>query len=153
MDSSTRSSSQVLDQLVAATNAHDLDELVDCFAPDYVLTDPIHPARSFTGVAQVRKNWGTFFAAVPDLRLEEQARAAAEDGFWLEARQAGTRQDGAPLDAQMVFIAAVSRGRITSARIYVAPVEQGGPDVDAVVGAVTGAAVSRAGARPREGAS
>ena len=138
MDSPTRSSSQVLEHLVAATNAHDLNDLVDCFAADYVLTDPVHPARSFTGAAQVRTNWGTFFAAVPDLCLEVQARAVVDDGFWLEARQVGTRRDGAPLDSQMVFIAAVSRGRIASARVYVAPVEQGGPDIDAAVGALSG---------------
>ena len=153
MDSTTRSSSQVLEQLVAATNSHDLDELVDCFAADYVLTDPVHPARSFRGAAQVRKNWGTLFAAVPDIRVEVQARVVSDDGFWFEARQVGSRQDGSPLDNQMVFIASVSRGQIASARIYVAPVEHGGPDIDAAIADTLATLARSAGASGGDDAS
>ena len=104
----TRTPSALLDQLVASTNAHDLDALVDCFAADYELTDPAHPVRSFTGAAQVRKNWAALFAAIPHIRLDMQQRVLSGDSFWLEGRQVGTRRDGQPLDNQMVFIAQVS---------------------------------------------
>lgn len=134
----TRSPSQVLSDLVAATNAHDLDGLADCFATDYVLTDPAHPARSFVGSAQVRKNWGTLFEAMPDLRLELQQQVVTDDGFWMEGAQIGTRRDGAPMHAQVVFLATVAAGRVARARIYVAPVEPGGPDIDAVMAAMAG---------------
>ncbi len=132
----TRTPSEVLDRLLTATNAHDLDGLVDCFAVDYILTDPAHPARSFTGTTQVRKNWETIFAGVPDIRIEVDQRAVGEAGFWLEAAQTGTRRDGARLDNRMVFIASVVNGRITRAHVYVSPVEPGGPDVDAAVSVV-----------------
>ena len=133
-----RTPREVLSELVAATNAHDIDGLVDCFAVDYELTDPVHPARSFTGAEQVRKNWRTFFAAIPDIRLDVTQQAVTDDGFWLEAVQVGTRRDGALLDGRMVFVASVAGGRISRAHIYVAPVEPGGPDIDTVIGAITG---------------
>jgi len=136
----TRTPAQVLDQLVTATNAHDIDGLVDCFAQDYALTDPVHPARSFTGSGQVRRNWTTVFHAVPDVALDVQDVAVTDTGFWLEAAQAGTRRDGRDLETRMVFIAVVEDGRITSAHMYAAPVEQGGPDINAFFAAMTGAA-------------
>lgn len=142
----TRTPSALLDQLVASTNAHDLDALVDCFASDYELTDPAHPVRSFAGAAQVRKNWAAIFAAAPDIRLDVQQRVLSGDGFWLEGRQVGTRRDGQSLDNQMVFIAHVSGGRIASAHIYVTPVEQAGPNIDAVIGGLTGAGSAGGGA-------
>lgn len=136
----SRTPSQILADLVASTNAHDLDRLVDCFSPDYVLTDPVHPARSFVGSAQVRKNWGALFEAMSDLRLEVQQHTVTDTGFWLEAAQTGTRRDGVAMHGQMVLIAAVSAGRIARARIYVAPIEPGGPGIDAVVAAMAGTA-------------
>ncbi len=134
----TPTPSQLLERIVACTNAHDLDGLVDCFADDYELTDPLHPARSFTGAAQVRKNWGTAFAAFPDIHLEVTQQSVTDNGFWLEAKQVGTRRDGLHLDGRMVFIAAVADGRIASAHIYVGPVEAGGPGIDAVFAAMAG---------------
>ena len=85
----TLTPSALLEKLVASTNAHDLDGLVDCFAVDYELTDPAHPVRSFTGVAQVRKNWAALFAAVPDIRLDVQQRVCpATASGWRAGRSA-----------------------------------------------------------------
>src|SRR4051812_40894700 len=47
----------LVDRLVQATNDHDLDGLVACFAADYENATPAHPARSFRGREQVRRNW------------------------------------------------------------------------------------------------
>ena len=128
----------VLDRLVSAVNDHDLDRLVDCFADDYRLTDPVHPARSFAGATQVRRNWSTMFGAVPDIHLEVQDRAVTDSGFWLEATQAGTRHDGVRLTTATVFIAKVDGGRISSAHMYAAPLEEGGPGIDEVFAAMAG---------------
>jgi len=46
----------ILQRLLAAMNAHDLDAMVSCFADDYVNETPIHPLRGFRGNEQVRKN-------------------------------------------------------------------------------------------------
>ena len=56
-------------RLEAATNAHDLDALVDCFADDYLNETPTHPARGFRGSDQVRRNWAQLFAGIPDLAV------------------------------------------------------------------------------------
>jgi ketosteroid isomerase-like protein len=56
----------VVRRLQAATNAHDLDALVACFAPDYLSEIPAHPARSFRGSEQVRRNWTQILAGVPE---------------------------------------------------------------------------------------
>jgi hypothetical protein len=42
-------------RLAAATNAHDLDALVACFADDYLNETPVHPARGFRGADQVSR--------------------------------------------------------------------------------------------------
>jgi hypothetical protein len=43
-------------RLQLAINAHDLDALADCFEPGYLSEQPLHPARSFTGQEQMRRN-------------------------------------------------------------------------------------------------
>jgi len=57
----------VLARLEGAANAHDLNALVACFAPDYRNDTPAHPERSFTGREQVRRNWEQIFAFIPDI--------------------------------------------------------------------------------------
>ena len=42
----------VLERLVGAINAHDIDALVSCFADDYVNETPVHPQRGFRGNEQ-----------------------------------------------------------------------------------------------------
>src|SRR5687768_15877237 len=92
--SPTQRTEKILSELVAATNAHDLDALVACFAPDYRNDTPAHPSRSFTGSEQVRRNWTRMFAAIPDLRAEI-TRSAVDGGVaWTEWELSGTRRDG-----------------------------------------------------------
>ena len=71
-------------RLLDATNAHDLERLVDCFTEGYVNHTPAHPARGFTGRDQVRRNWARIFASVPDLAARVLATAPAADGIWTE---------------------------------------------------------------------
>ena len=52
----------LVDRLVRATNAHDVDAVAACFAEDYENETPVHPARGFRGREQVRKNWEQIFA-------------------------------------------------------------------------------------------
>lgn len=83
----------VIDRLVAATNAHDLDALVSCFAPDYVNVTPAHPPRGFTGRDQVRQNWLTIFAGVPDITTRIVASATDGSTVWTEWEMTGTTPD------------------------------------------------------------
>jgi len=128
--------------MLAAANRHDLEAMVAEFAEDYRNTTPVHPARSFTGSAQVRKNWRALFAGLPDLTLTVHEAAIGPDGnIWLEWSNRGTRPDGSIQLAAGVSILTVRDDRIAAARFYLEPVDQdsGGVD-DAISEAVHGAA-------------
>ena len=125
--------SAVVLRLQAATNAHDLDALVDCFTTDYVSEIPLHPSRSFRGGDQVRQNWAQILAAVPDLH-SELVREADEGGVvWAEWEWTGTRRDGAPHLMRGTTILGVEGRRIAWARFYMEPVVDDGVRIDAAV--------------------
>src|ERR1700712_2157276 len=121
----------MLDRLVTATNAPDLDGLVDCFQADYVNETPAHPARGFVGREQVRANWLQIFAAVPDLQVTVVRSAVAADTVWAEMEMSGIRRDGSPHLMRGVNIFGVVDGRAAWARFYLELVQKGGPDITA----------------------
>ena len=123
----------MLDRLERATNAHDLDGLVDCFATDYRNETPIHPARGFRGRDQVRANWSQIFAGVPDLRARVVRSAVDGSTVWSEWEMSGTRRDGAEHLMRGVVIFDVTDGRATSARFYLEPVDDSATDVNMAV--------------------
>ncbi|MEP7017776.1 MAG: nuclear transport factor 2 family protein [Actinomycetota bacterium] len=135
----TSSPRAVIDRLLRATNNHDLDDLVDCFSPDYVNETPVHPLRGFTGREQVRRNWTQIFAAVPDLVAEVVALAditgsADNEGtVWTEWQMSGSRLDGTPHLMRGVMIFTVRDDQVTAVRFYLEPVETHGGNIDAAV--------------------
>lgn len=123
----------VVDRLLAATQDHDVDALVECFAPDYVNETPAHPLRGFTGREQVRQNWSAIFAGVPDITTRVVASAVDGRTVWTEWEMSGTRRDGVAHAMAGVIIFTVQDDRIVSARFYLEPVEQSSGDVSAAV--------------------
>lgn len=123
-------------RLQAATNEHDLDALVDCFATDYVSDIPVHPSRGFRGAGQVRDNWTQILAGVPDLRSELIRHAVQGDLVWAEWEWTGTRRDGVAHLMRGTTILRVEGQRIDWARFYMEPV------VDDVVGIASSVAQS-----------
>ena len=123
----------VLARLERATNAHDVNALVACFAPDYRNDTPAHPERSFTGREQVSRNWQQIFAAIPDLTAKVLRSAVNGDEAWSEWEHRGTRRDGSAHVMRGVIIFGVSGGLLAWARFYVEPVQEGGPNVDGAV--------------------
>ena len=123
----------VVDRLLTATNDHDLDALVACFAPGYVNETPVHPLRGFTGSEQVRRNWTQIFAGVPDLVTE--VIGWSEDGStaWTEWAMSGNRRDGTAHQMRGVVIFIVRDDLITAARFYLEPVETSSGDVNDAV--------------------
>jgi len=107
--------------------------MVRCFAPDFVNETPVHPARSFKGNDQVRKNWAQIFGGVPNLQADMVASATSEDTVWTEWEMRGTRVDGSAHLMRGVSIFKVDDGVFTSVRFYLEPVEQGGFGIDAAV--------------------
>lgn len=123
----------MVQRLHQATNDHDLDALVACFAPDYRNETPAHPERGFTGRAQVRKNWEQIFASIPDLTTEVLRLTVDGDTVWTEWEHRGTRHDGSQHRMRGVVIFGVVDGLAAWARFYLEPVQDGGGDIDAAV--------------------
>jgi ketosteroid isomerase-like protein len=125
---------ELAERLAAAMNAHDIDAFVALVADDYDSVQPAHPDRAFRGSAQVRENWSSVFAGVPDFRAE--LVRCSEDGatLWTEWRWQGTRSAGGRLEMAGVIVFGVRDARFAWARLYVEPVEQGAGIEDAVRG-------------------
>ena len=123
----------MVDALLQATNAHDIEALVDCFSADYRNETPAHPARGFQGQAQVRRNWEQIFAMVPDVAATVLRRSVADDAVWSEWEMRGTRRDGSAHVMRGVIIFGVSDGRASWARFYLEPVDDGTADVNEAV--------------------
>jgi len=122
----TASTATMVDRLRDATNAHDLDALVDCFAESYRNDTPVHPARGFQGRSQVRSNWEQIFAGVPDVTALVLRSVVDGDEIWSEWEMHGTRRDGSPHLMRGVIIFGVSDERAIWARFYLEPVEEEG---------------------------
>ena len=124
---------EVIERLLEATNDHDLEALVACFAPDYVNETPAHPARGFAGSRQVRGTWEQIFAFVPDLRADISTRTIDGDTVWTEWTLRGTRRDGTPHEMAGVILFGVAGGLIRWARFYLEPVDRSETNVDAAI--------------------
>ena len=120
----------VLHRLRDATNRHDLDGLVACFADDYVSELPVHPSRDFRGREQVRRNWAQILGGVPDLHSTLVRHAVDHDVIWAEWEWSGTRRDGMPHLMRGTTILGLAGDEIQWARFYmeVVDVDQVGID-------------------------
>jgi predicted SnoaL-like aldol condensation-catalyzing enzyme len=123
----------VVERLRDVTNAHDLDQIVGCFAADYRNETPLHPARGFVGNEQVRRNWTQIMAAVPDVSTEIVASVADGDQVWSQWEHRGTRSDGSRHLMRGVIIFGLRSGLIATARFFLEPVEETGDTVDVAV--------------------
>lgn len=137
----THSPLSVIERLRDAINAHDLEAMVACFAPDYESAFPAHPDRAFRGQEQMRTNWTQIFGGVPDIHATLVHRAAEGETAWAEWEWRGTRRDGGPFHQRGVTVQGVRDGRIAWARLYMEPVEEG-PGTDAAVHRAVGGSES-----------
>src|SRR5947209_16365978 len=123
----------MVDRLTQATNDHDLEGLVACFAEDYENETPVHPGRSFRGRDQVRRNWEQIFAFVPDLRAEVTRSTIDGESAWTEWEMTGTRRDGTAHQMRGVVLFGVRDGLAQWARFYLEPVDLADGTVDDAV--------------------
>jgi ketosteroid isomerase-like protein len=122
-----------VERLLLATNQHNLDALVACFAEDYVNETPAHPARGFRGRAQVRRNWAQIFTSVQDIATRILASAVEGRTVWTEWEMSGTRQDGTCHHIRGIVIFGVGDGLLQWARFYLEPVDTRVETVDDAV--------------------
>jgi ketosteroid isomerase-like protein len=123
----------LVERLHVATNAHDLEAVVGCFATDYRNETPAHPERGFTGRDQVRRNWQQIFTALPDITTELLRCAVDGDTAWTEWEHRGTRADGSRHIMRGVVIFGVCQDVADWARFYLEPVQADGGNADAAV--------------------
>jgi ketosteroid isomerase-like protein len=134
-DTSDRTRAVIL-RLADAASRHDLGELVECFAPEYLSEQPNHPDRTFRGREQVGKNWGSLFESMPDLRLELCATSVDGDTGWTEWHWTGTQLDGQAFDWHGVIILGVHQDHIAWMRLYMEPTDMTAQGIDATVQAM-----------------
>lgn len=134
-----QNSAAVIERLCRATNDHDLDAIVACFSPDYRNETPAHPARSFTGREQVRRNWTQILTAVPDLTTDVLRCSVDGDTAWTEWEHRGTRPDGSTHLLRGVMIVGVGGDTISWTRFYLEPVDPSEATVDVAVRTQVGA--------------
>ena len=126
--------SKVMNRLLAALNAHDLDAFVACFTADYRSAQPAHPSRAFEGSDKVRENWTSVFAGIPDLNVELLLSASTDDGVEIgEWHWRGTHTDGSPFAMRGVTVMGIDGERIAWGRLYMEPIERDGADIDQMV--------------------
>jgi ketosteroid isomerase-like protein len=123
----------VVERLRDATNAHDLEGIVACFAADYRNETPQHPARGFVGNEQVRRNWTEILAAIPDVSSDIVASLADENTVWSEWEHRGTRPDGSAHLMRGVIVFGIRDNVIATARFFLEPVDDADSGVDVAV--------------------
>ena len=125
--------SELLERLRRAVDAHDIEAVVTCFAPDYSNETPAHPARNFRGGEQVRTNWTRIFAGLPDIKSTVIRYTVDDDVVWSEWDLHGHRVDGTRQTLRGVIIFGTKNAGFTWARFYLEPVDEDEGGVDAAV--------------------
>lgn len=129
---------EVIDRLVSALNAHDIDAASALIHPQYHSAQPAHPGRAFTGRAQMRANWTAMLAGIPDFHAD--VLRSIDDGpiTWSEWRWFGTRTDGQPFEVRGVTLFEIADDLIVSGRLYLEDVEREQVDIEDAVESLSG---------------
>ena len=133
----------VIEALIAAVNRHDVEGIVAQFALDVRSDTPAHPARSFVGDDQVRRNWTGILGSIGELEARLLATATTPrtpdrtETVWAEIAFDGRRPDGSPWRMRGVTVNEVVDHRIAALRFYLEPVEATGADADGAVRGLT----------------
>ena len=130
--------SEVIDRLVVAMNAHDLDAAAGFFHEDYHSEQPAHPGRAFVGRAQMRANWEAMFARIPDFRAEICRSVQDGDTTWTEWRWSGTRRDGQAFEMRGVTLFEITDDQIAAGWLYLEEVERKVAGIEQAVETLSG---------------
>jgi limonene-1,2-epoxide hydrolase len=130
--------SEVVDKLVAALNAHDLEAAAALFHENYRSEQPAHPGRAFVGRAQMHANWQAIFAGIPDFRADLIRSVDDGDTTWSEWSWSGNRVDGQDFQVRGVTLFEIKSGQITAGRLYVEDVERADVGIQEAVESLSG---------------
>jgi ketosteroid isomerase-like protein len=130
--------SELIDRLVAAMNAHDLEAAAALFHEEYRSEQPAHPGRAFVGRAQMHANWAAIFAGIPDFHAELIRSVDDGDTTWSEWSWSGTRTDGQRFQERGVTLFQQKDGLITAGRLYLETVEREAASIEDAVQGMSG---------------
>jgi hypothetical protein len=130
--------SEVIDRLVAAMNAHDLEAAAALFQEEYRSEQPAHPGRAFVGRAQMHANWAAMFAGIPDFQAELLRSVDYRNTTWTEWSWSGNRADGQPFQVRGVALFELKDNLITAGRLYMEDVEREAVGIEQAVEALSG---------------
>jgi steroid delta-isomerase-like uncharacterized protein len=110
----------VIDELIAAWNAHDLERVLACYDPAFAGTD-VGEAATQQGITGIRKMIRRWFRAFPDLQLTPETVIIEGDrvalGWLLRATHQGTFMrippTRRPVTVRGVTLMTIVNGRIT----------------------------------------
>ncbi|HEX6888888.1 MAG TPA: nuclear transport factor 2 family protein [Candidatus Nanopelagicales bacterium] len=94
---------QVLREVLAAFNAHDLDAIMRHFADDCVFESPRGPdpwGTRFTGRSEVRRGLAARFEGIPDVRYSDDDHFLAGTRGASEWTLSGTTADGERIEVR-----------------------------------------------------
>jgi ketosteroid isomerase-like protein len=128
----------VIDELVAAMNAHDLDCAARLIHENYRSEQPTHPGRTFVGRAQMRANWAAMFEGIPDFHAEVRRSVKDGDTTWTEWHWSGTRGGGQPFEMAGVTLFQIADGQIVAGRLYMEDVDTELVSIDQAVAELSG---------------
>lgn len=114
----------VLQRLVRALNAHNLEDLLGCFHPEYESEQPVHPQRGFQGKDRLAENWSWVFDSFADFEVQLIDHAVQENVLWTEWRWTGTHPGGQAFEVRGVMILVVEGDLIRCGRLYLEPLEE-----------------------------
>lgn len=129
---------EVIQRMAERMSAHDLEGMVALVHADYQSEQPFHPARGFSGRAQMKANWGALLTGITDLHAEVLSSVQDDDVVWSEWHWSGTTENGGPFELRGITQFTVQNGLITSGRLFTEPVERGGADINDSVEADSG---------------
>ena len=120
-------------RLQQATNDHDLDALVDCFAAEYrTRRRRIRAVRS-KEPSRSAATGGRSSSSFPMCGPACSGMRSTGSDVWSEWEMSGTRVDGTPHLMRGVIVFGLQGERAASARFYLEPVDQTGSTVDDAV--------------------
>jgi hypothetical protein len=103
--------SDVVDRVVAALNAHDLDAFVACYAPAAMIENGYDEVIA-RGRKELHARYGLMFGESPDVRVEALSRTEVGEFVVQEERVTGR---GEPLRQVAVYL--VKHGAIVQERL------------------------------------
>jgi limonene-1,2-epoxide hydrolase len=122
----------VIERLVHALNAHDIDAVVDCFDPLYHTEQPVHPERAYRGREQIHKEWSETLKRLPDFRAKVIRMVTDKETVWTEWSWIGTEKNKTRVEMVGVAIYAVRNNRFIWGRAYMEPIQKLGTGIEAL---------------------